>query len=106
MFVEVYPAAALRCWGLPYRTYKGAARRESLGVIVDALRAGLPELDWAVADDICRRSDDALDAVVCALLARAASLGLTDGPPPELWHLAATEGWIHLPTGPLHGLVG
>jgi hypothetical protein len=32
-----------------------------------------------------------------ALLARAAELGLTAGPPVHLMERAASEGWIHLP---------
>jgi hypothetical protein len=33
-FVEAYPAAAPRVWGLPYRSYKGARRRPHLGDLV------------------------------------------------------------------------
>ena len=39
--------------------------------------------------------DDCLDALVCALVARAAQLGRTIGPQDE--RLARLEGWIHLP---------
>ena len=47
---------------------------------------------------------DAFDAVVCAVVARAAALGRTSGPPRELADVASREGWIHLPTGPLDAL--
>jgi hypothetical protein len=35
--------------------------------------------------------------VLCALIARAAALGLTAPPPAEELELARAEGWIHLP---------
>ena len=95
--VEVYPAAALRLWGLTSRSYKGPGNRAALNQLVDQLQAALPTLDWGAHADTCRSSDDALDAVVCAILARAAQLGLTSGPPIGLAARAATEGWIHLP---------
>ena len=102
--VEVYPAAALKCWHLPFQTYKGMPRREALGRLVDALLATLPLLDLGDAEPLCRHSDDAFDAVVCALVARAAALGMTAAPPDHLAHLAAREGWIMLPTTSLSQL--
>jgi hypothetical protein len=65
---------------------------------VDALLEALPGLDLCQAEPFCRQSDDAFDAVVCALVARAAALGTTAAPPDHLAHLAASEGWIMLPT--------
>lgn len=97
LLVEVYPAAALRLWGFASRSYKGRGNRAALSQLVDELQTALPALEWQGHDEACRSSDDALDAVVCALLARAAHLGLTSGPPPGLAARAATEGWIHLP---------
>lgn len=93
----MYPAAALRLWGLPSRSYKGPSNRPALGLLVDGLQAALPSLAWQGYDRVCREFDDSFDAVVCALLARAASLGLTAGPPAHLTERAASEGWIHLP---------
>jgi predicted nuclease with RNAse H fold len=103
--VEVYPAAALARWGLPHTGYKGSARRQSLGEQVDALVRRMPGLDLGAAESLCRRSDDAFDAVVCALVARAAALGLAEDPAPEQRARAATEGWILLPTSGLTDLV-
>lgn len=97
LLVEVYPTAALRLWGLTSRSYKGASNRPALGLLMDDLQAALPALAWQGHDGACRESDDAFDAVVCALLARAAYLGLTEGPPPHLSQRASSEGWIHLP---------
>jgi predicted RNase H-like nuclease len=98
LLVEVYPAAALRIWGLASRSYKGTSNQAALGLLVEGLRTALPDLDWSGHDTVCRQSDDALDAVVCALIARAVHLGLTAGPPDHLSIRAATEGWIHLPS--------
>lgn len=98
LLVEVYPAAALRIWGLTSRSYKGTSNQAALGLLVDELRTALPDLDWSGHDTVCRQSDDALDAVVCALIARAVHLGLTAGPPDHLSIRAAREGWIHLPS--------
>lgn len=94
--LEAYPAAALLLWELPRDGYKTdpAAREELLA----ALEAAAPWLDWEDgAREACVESDDALDAVLCALIARAAALGLTEPPPPEDRELARIEGWIHLP---------
>ncbi len=52
-------------------------------------------IDLGTHDLTCRESDDALDAVICALVARAVTLGQTREPPPE--SRADAEGWIHLP---------
>jgi predicted nuclease with RNAse H fold len=97
--VEVYPAAALKLWGLPFTRYKlgkGAAVRRTL---LDALRARTG--DWLALDETacttCLRSADALDALVAALVARASALGLCEAPPPEQLPLARREGWIALP---------
>jgi predicted nuclease with RNAse H fold len=98
--VEVYPAAALRFWGLYRPRYKGPASREVRDTLVEELCAAMPQLAIG-ADDIalCRASDDALDAVICALIARAAALGKTRGPEAGLQSdRAATEGWIAVPT--------
>jgi hypothetical protein len=94
--VEAYPAVALVLWGLPRERYKAdpKAREELLA----AIEAEAPWLDWEPgAREACVESDDALDAVLCALVARAAGLGLTEPPPPERLGSARAEGWIHLP---------
>jgi predicted nuclease with RNAse H fold len=98
LVVEVYPAAALHGWGLPHRGYKDGV---NLTALVDRLTAGAPWLDLGRYADLCRGSHDALDAVVAALIARAAALGLVTRPDAGQAGPAATEGWIALPTGPL-----
>ena len=96
-FVEVYPAGALGRWGLEASGYKGAHNdvvRELLGRLCETLPA--LTLD-AATREICATSDDAFDALVASLVARAAALGLTDGPPRVVRDRAMQEGWIHLP---------
>ena len=104
--VEVYPAAALRQWGLSPKdaaedpgSYKGAgplprARRQRLMTQLAGRSADWLELtEKTVA--VCTESDDCLDALMCALIARAVEIGrvlpITDQA------RAADEGWIALP---------
>jgi uncharacterized protein DUF429 len=111
LVAEAYPDAALRGW-LPNLwvaregSYKGSsdaarARRERL---VETLLERLGPR-FAVADarrEQCHESDDCLDALVCALLARAVRCGWTIPPgDDEERRLARIEGWIHLPIAPL-----
>lgn len=104
--VEAYPAAAMKLWGLPYQSYKGPTKRAGLAAVVDALQQALPGLRLRTDHEaLCRRSDDALDAVICAILARAAAAGAVSQPPQHLQQQAAREGWIVLPIGPLAGVL-
>jgi predicted RNase H-like nuclease len=98
--VEVYPAAALKHWGLPHQRYKKGKGAIIRSQALDQLLATLPTLILdGEALDSCRRSDDAFDALACALVARAAALGLTTTPRPgDQTTRARVEGWIHLPT--------
>jgi hypothetical protein len=104
--IEVYPAAALVQWGISPRndssdpgTYKGntpsaIARRERiLASITSATRGWLEIPDKSIK--VCVDSDDCLDAVICALIARAAELKhvLPISDPAS----AKVEGWITLP---------
>jgi predicted nuclease with RNAse H fold len=98
---EVYPAASLKQWGLPYRGYKQPRNLSALPELATALQAAAPWLELGPHDRLCRISHDALDAVIAALTARAAALGLTLVPDPELQPQASREGWIALPTAPL-----
>lgn len=113
--VEVYPAAALALWGLERRAYKTSRdpdRREEEGNARAELLAAIgelaPWLDWAEGTwEACVASDDALDAVLAALIARAAALGLTALPQNGDLERARAEGWIHLPQqGSLPALCG
>ena len=99
--VEVYPAAALAMWGLASRGYKrtGTGPLEARRAIVEALSSVAGEA-LVVDDDVtaaCIGSDDALDALVASLVARAAATGDTLLPDDGDLEVARREGWIHLP---------
>ena len=105
--VEAYPAAALRFWQLYRPRYKGPDSRAIRDGLVTDLFGALLELRIG-ADDatLCRESDDAFDAVVCALIARAAAIGQVRLPDADQAGAAATEGWIVVPTCALSDLIG
>jgi hypothetical protein len=98
--VEVYPAAALHRWGFASRGYKGrknlAVRRELvhgfLERLADWLRMGAREVE------LCLTSDDAFDAVIAALVARASAMSLVDSIPEEDQAAVRREGWIAIPS--------
>lgn len=104
---EVYPAASLKLWGLNSRGYKGrgSPEAERLAGLLRNLREQAPWLDLAGHEDSLARSDDMFDAVVASLTARAVALGLTAGPDEAHVEAAHTEGWIHLPSCSLDGLI-
>lgn len=96
---EVYPAASLKVWGLLHAGYKRRGDERLLGELVDDLaRRAAPWLELGDAAAVCRDRHDAFDAVIAALGARAAALGLTRRPEtPEEIAAARTEGWIAFP---------
>ncbi|WP_173083069.1 DUF429 domain-containing protein [Phytohabitans rumicis] len=102
--VEVYPAASMHIWELPTRGYKGTANLPRLAELVHRLQAQIPWLDLGSHETLCRACDHATDALIAALTARAAALGLATRPDDEHLATARTEGWIALPTSPLNGL--
>lgn len=102
--VEAYPAAALRCWGLPSRGYKAQApqaRARTADVRAQIIAELQLHCPWLALTDAqwgaCHDSHDVLDAVICALVARAASLEATVLPSASVTAHAAQEGWIQLP---------
>lgn len=103
--VEVYPAAALQQWGLPFRGYKGSANRAHLQALVASFDAQIEGLDFGGFRESCELSDDAFDAVVAGVIARAVALGRTRMPQPADEGVARCEGWIHLPDAELDTLV-
>lgn len=116
LVAEAYPDAALRCWlpdiwaAAPKDSYKGnspsAAARRQL-VVKTLLKAlGFGFVISGESIEACHRSDDCLDALVCALVARAVARGQTMLPTTaKRRELALIEGWIHLPNGPLQQLI-
>ncbi|MCH0565918.1 MULTISPECIES: DUF429 domain-containing protein [unclassified Streptomyces] len=106
---EVYPAAALRCWGIrPRASYKRAGA-EAGPVRADIVRSVEEGLGVALAEPVraqCVDNHDRLDALLCALVARAVQIGGTRGPRTAAERAAAErEGWIHLPCARLSALV-
>ena len=101
---EVYPAAALRAWGLPYRGYKGAANRAACSDVAAALASKCGRLTGAIETALGGCDDDDLDAVVCALVAGAVRRGSTTRPSDDDRAAASREGWIHVPNVSLEEL--
>lgn len=96
--VEVYPALALHQWGLLPRGYKGVKNSKVLATVLAELRNACPWLELADEHSaLLASSDHAFDALISALVARAVMLDRTLPIPEDDQHLAATEGWIHIP---------
>jgi predicted nuclease with RNAse H fold len=95
--LESYPAAALKRWGLAHTGYKGADNTMLRAALVTDLVRLAPRLRLGEYADLCRASDDAFDAVICGLIARASALRLVHQPTPEQERFAVTEGWIVVP---------
>jgi predicted nuclease with RNAse H fold len=97
--VEVYPAAALRIWGLPSSRYKNAENSMALEALVVEFVAAARWLTMSTEQrSQCQASDDVFDALIAACVARAAALGLVRSIPNEEAEAARREGWIALPT--------
>lgn len=102
--VEAYPAAALKVWGLSHNKYKGLPQQAVLSTLLSDLETIAPWLDFGAHRKLCATTDDAFDAVITALIARAAALGLTHPPDEMEAPIARREGWIHVPSAPLSAL--
>jgi hypothetical protein len=109
---EAYPDPAIRRFGIwpggagARESYKGEARPLRERIVAELSRVA-PWLELTRSHRrACADWDDCLDALVCALVARAVERGLTEAPPPELAEEARSEGWIHVPVPrALHALV-
>ncbi len=96
--VEVYPAVALKQWGLPHRGYKGGKNQKKLATLVERFCKDQPWLEVSDEDaKLLARNDHAFDALISSLVARAVMLNRTLPITQDDRHLAATEGWIHIP---------
>lgn len=104
--VEVYPGAALVVWSdetaqvvLDPQGYKGAGGADKRKALLDALGAAAPYLGLdEQTQALCAANDDALDALLSALIARAAVIEQTMRPRTMQQTASAhVEGWIHLP---------
>jgi predicted nuclease with RNAse H fold len=109
ILAEVYPGAALRYWNLldGRTTYKGngpAAKKVRERIVQELQRAGLRGATGEVAER-CVADDDEVDALVCALVARAVVQNQTVRPFDDLTEVARREGWIHMPTSSIADIV-
>jgi hypothetical protein len=104
--LEVSCTAALIIWGLEHKGYKSGGRiaaerpeaASARASLIEALEAQAPWLRWADgAREACLESDDPLDAVIAALIARAVAVELAYPLRDEDRDLARREGWAHLP---------
>jgi len=100
---ETYPDPAIRTLGLwPEQfgkrdSYKGDATHVREAIVATLQR----QAPWLVMQPehaaACVDSDDCLDALICALVARATEMDCSEPVPGEYLSEAMSEGWIHLP---------
>ncbi|MFN3890764.1 MAG: DUF429 domain-containing protein [Beijerinckiaceae bacterium] len=82
--VEAFPAAQLKQWQMEYNGYNGDTTEAILArelIITGLLTKGLCADTHLI--DLCRKSADALDAVVCLFSASATAKGITAVQPGE-----------------------
>jgi predicted nuclease with RNAse H fold len=96
---------AMRAAGLLARLAKGKGGLPGRDALMTSLTTAAPWLDFGRHAELCRTSDDALDAVIAAMTARAKALGRTSRPDPQDAGRARRAGWIALPTHGLDALV-
>ena len=104
---EVYPGGALTAWEFDRVGYKARGGAEAKTkqrcarvALLKALRERAPWLVVDAIEEACHVADHALDALIAALVARAAGVGLTRRPDRNDDHARIErEGWIHLPAG-------
>ncbi|MCP4902674.1 MAG: DUF429 domain-containing protein [bacterium] len=96
---ETYPAAALKQWGLRSTGYKKPKNVEVLRSLFSDLCERAPWLKIPAPEhrDLLSTNDDAFDALIAAMITRAAVLGLVVQPTTEEKARARTEGWIAIP---------
>ncbi len=111
---EVYPAAALTCWGLSRKGYKAGGdvaakqrQRQARAALIAEIARRAYWLDLSAVKDASIDSDHALDALLASLVALAGYIGRTVAPPDDHALRAGIfrEGWIHLPDTSLEQLI-
>jgi hypothetical protein len=101
---EVYPAAALRAWHFVSKGIKPGGStplvaKAKLATLLQQVRQACPWLSLSDKEEqLFSTNDDAFDALIASLAARAAALGLTI-PPTNQQEVerARVEGWIAIP---------
>jgi hypothetical protein len=101
---EVYPAAALKAWHFVGKGVKPGGldplnAKVKLATLLQEVRQACPWLSFSDNDEqLCSTNDDAFDALIASIAARAAALGLTIPPSTqEEVERARAEGWIAIP---------
>jgi hypothetical protein len=96
---ETYPAVALHQWGFQSTGYKGKTKVYQLQTLFKRLQEKAPWLDMGEPQmrERLAANDDAFDALIAALIARAAVLGLILKASADERARARTEGWIAIP---------
>jgi len=101
---EVYPGASLRLWAFDTTGYRREPQRRR--DLLTVLRSRAPWFNLSETYvELMIASGDAFDAVVAALVTRAAALGRYLPPPVGVAERARREGWIALPTGEFETLL-
>jgi len=99
--IETYPKAALACWpDMPRGSTKSGdaaprVRAEVLALLAAGVSLTMEDVDRRAILE--QRKDHRFDAVICALVARAAMVGRTRLPAETDRKAAYEEGWIYLP---------
>jgi len=96
--IEVYPAASLQAWHLPYKGYKtGPIATKVRQEILDGLQHKLGFDPAGYRADLAG-SDHCLDALIAALTAWQYAEGTVSAPENFRREVLETEGWIWAPT--------
>jgi predicted nuclease with RNAse H fold len=101
--LEAYPAGAAKLWDLDLGRYKNRTRAATRAALEQGVATLRRAAGWHIELERDVRTEHELDALLCALVARAARVGsgpharLTIGPAPADVDHAREEGWIHLP---------
>lgn len=104
--VEACPAVAMHQWGLPYAGYVAYEGRADIAEVRETIVAALASRIGIPAASVQARDGGQLNALMSALVAVAARLGLTERVPDEYQVHARAEGWACVPvTGSLDGLL-
>ena len=90
LLVEAFPAAQLKSWGLPYVRYNGRDPHAA-STRLTIVRAIAQRVTLGSFQSVMLQNADALDAVICAFAALAATRNSVLASPVGAW---LAEGWI------------
>ena len=102
--IEVYPPGASLLWGMGNHLGNGNSKLPDVDdkpgkEFIERAEAVAPWLQWKDGKrGLCLKNEYTSDALLAALVARAAELNLTIPPENGEADLAPREGWMHLPS--------